>query len=189
MAFVQSIEDNRLLNEDNFNDDPSLNTANDAPWKVIIVDDEPTVHEITKLVLSNLQYESRNIELTNAYTYQDARAIIEKNPNRALVLLDVVMEHDGSDQAVTQNINDKENKKLSCIVLRAGQPDGVTRHDVITNYDVNAYEPKSDTKSEKSFTVIYSSLRSYRDLISVKKKCESSTCTLGTSKERFLCRA
>ena len=182
MALVQSLEDNNLLNQDNFTDDASLN-ANDIPWKVIIVDDEPSTHEITKLALAGLKYENRKIELTNANTYQEAREIIEKSPNGALMLLDVVMETDNSDHDVIEYINEKENKNLSCIVLRADQANGVTRHDVITNYDVSLYEPESDTKSEKSFKVIYSSLRSYRGLISVKKKDQISKCMPVISKE------
>jgi CheY-like chemotaxis protein len=44
-----------------------------ACWKVLLVDDEPAVHEVSKLILSGLSFEGREIELLSAGSAAQAR--------------------------------------------------------------------------------------------------------------------
>src|SRR5690242_9415419 len=65
-----------------------------APWKVLIVDDEPEVHNVTRLVLANFKFEDRPIKFLSAYSGREAIEQIKANPDVAVMLLDVVMETD-----------------------------------------------------------------------------------------------
>lgn len=61
-------------------------------WKVLIVDDDPEIHSVTQLALSDLLVLDRKLEYLHAYSGQDACQLIEDNTDIVLVLLDVVME-------------------------------------------------------------------------------------------------
>ncbi|WP_338027382.1 hypothetical protein [Colwellia maritima] len=63
-------------------------------WQVLIVDDDPEIHSVTQLALSDLIVLGRRLEYFHAYSGQDACQIINDNPDIVLVLLDVVMETD-----------------------------------------------------------------------------------------------
>ncbi|WP_198265194.1 hypothetical protein [sulfur-oxidizing endosymbiont of Gigantopelta aegis] len=90
------IEDDDLLfndddDETNVNDKTSLKSDLQA-WKLLIVDDDPEVHQITKLSLVNFKFENRGLEFLQAYSAEEALKIIQSTPDIALTLLDVVME-------------------------------------------------------------------------------------------------
>src|SRR5881628_1660149 len=62
------------------------------PWKVLIVDDEPEVHQATMFALSGLAIAGRGIEFLHAASGAEARALLAHEKDIALMLLDVVME-------------------------------------------------------------------------------------------------
>ena len=66
------------------------------PWNVLIVDDEPAVHEVTRLVLGSFRFEDRPLKFHHAYSAAEARNLLRTVPDIGVMLLDVVME---SDQA------------------------------------------------------------------------------------------
>ena len=53
--------------------------------------------------------------------------------------------------------------------MRTGQPGQAPERDVIRNYDINDYKEKTELTSQKLFTLVYSSLRSYRDIVALDK--------------------
>ena len=75
-----------------------------AAWKVLIVDDEPEIHSVTKMVLSDFEFEGRRIEFHTANSALEARALLEAQDQDgfAVALVDVVME---SSQAGLDKIN------------------------------------------------------------------------------------
>ena len=70
-----------------------------APWCVLLVDDEPQVHEVTRLALRGFEFQQRGLELLSAYSAAEARAVFAQRDDIALALIDVVMEteHAGLD--------------------------------------------------------------------------------------------
>jgi len=76
-----------------FAEDDDENEVDDlGSWKVLIVDDEPEVHAVTKLALNDFSLNGKTLEFVSAYSGEEAKAIIKTHEERAVVLLDVVME-------------------------------------------------------------------------------------------------
>jgi response regulator RpfG family c-di-GMP phosphodiesterase len=50
------------------------------------------------------------------------------------------------------------------LILRTGQPGQAPEREVIREYDINDYKEKTELTSQKLYSTIYTSLRSYRDL-------------------------
>jgi len=61
-------------------------------WKVLIVDDEHSIHDVTKLALDGFTFADRELEFISAYSGEEAKTKILQHPDTAVVLLDVVME-------------------------------------------------------------------------------------------------
>lgn len=160
-----------MANEFLFADDAEEEevSANTGSWKVLIVDDEPEVHAVTKLALSDFTFQGKPLEFISAYSGAEAQAVIVEHPDAAIVLLDVVMETDDAGLNVARFIRDEAQNPHVRIILRTGQPGQAPERQVILNYDINDYKSKTELTAQKLFTVIMASLRSYRDIISLEQ--------------------
>jgi response regulator RpfG family c-di-GMP phosphodiesterase len=136
-------------------------------WKIIIVDDEPEVHAVTKLALSDFVFQDKSLEFYSAYSGEEGKQLIEQHPDAAVVLLDVVMERDDAGLQVARYIREQANNHKVRIILRTGQPGQAPERQVILDYDINDYKSKTELTAQKLFTVMMSSLRAYRDIIAL----------------------
>jgi len=141
------------------------------PWKILIVDDEQEVHKITRIVLDDFTFEGRDMSFINAYSAVEAKKLLSKHSDIAVVLLDVVMESDDSGLEVVKYIREELQNKLVQIILRTGQPGQAPERNVIKEYDINDYKEKTELTSKKLYTTIMTSLRSYQNL----KKLEETS--------------
>ncbi|GEM_PF-1145701 len=144
-------------------------------WNIMIVDDEPEIHEVTHLALEDFVFEGKRLKFSSAYSGEEAKQLIKAQPNTALILLDVIMEKDDAGLQVIKYIRDVLKNKLVRIVLRTGQPDDVPEEVVILDYDINDYKAKTDLTWPKLFTTVVGALRSYRDLLSLEKHKQELT--------------
>ena len=137
-------------------------------WKVLIVDDEPEVHTITKVALSEFEFDSKGLNLLSAYSAAEAKEMILANPDTALIYLDVVMETDDAGLLFVKYLRDELKNKFVRVILRTGQPGQAPERKVIVNYDINDYKEKTDFDSTKLFTTTLSGLRAFRDIMEVE---------------------
>lgn len=137
-------------------------------WQILIVDDEPSVHQTTKLALRNLEFEGKNLSFLSAYTAQEAKGIVANHSNLAFILLDVVMEASNSGLELVKYIRTELNNKLVRIILRTGQPGEAPEESVITDYDINDYKLKVDLTRNKLTITAIAALRAYRDLLALE---------------------
>ncbi|WP_052055570.1 response regulator [Myxosarcina sp. GI1] len=138
-------------------------------WKVLIVDDDLSVHQATRLALRNLQFENKNLTFLSAYTAEAAKIIIANNSDIAFILLDVVMEANNSGLELVKYIRTELNNKLVRIILRTGQPGEAPEESIITDYDINDYKLKVELTRNKLMVTAVASLRAYRDLVVIEQ--------------------
>lgn len=139
------------------------------PWKIIIADDESEVHNVTRMVLSDYVFEGRTLQFISAYSAKETEQLIEKNPDTAIILLDVVMETDDAGLKLSKYIRQVIRNQFVRIILRTGQPGKAPEKDVIIEYDINEYKEKTELTVQKLFTTVTAALRSYRDLRIIEK--------------------
>ncbi|WP_337842598.1 DUF3369 domain-containing protein [Rheinheimera sp.] len=157
-----------MANDFLFADEPEVVVSpNRGSWKVLIVDDEPEVHAVTKLALSDFSFQGKNLEFVSAYSGREAKTLIAQHPDAAIILLDVVMESDDAGLLLARYIREELHNHYVRIILRTGQPGQAPERQVIVNYDINDYKSKTELTAQKLFTVVMSSLRSYRDILSI----------------------
>lgn len=137
-------------------------------WQVLVVDDEPAVHDVTKLVMAGYEMDGRGLEFTHCYSAKEARAVLAAPNDFALILLDVVMETEHAGLELARHIREDIGNLNVRIVLRTGQPGQAPEEQVIKDYDINDYKEKTDLTRRKLITVFYAGLRAYRDLMRIE---------------------
>ncbi|RJP42105.1 MAG: DUF3369 domain-containing protein [Desulfobacteraceae bacterium] len=148
---------------------PEKTAIKKKTWKIIIADDESEVHSVTRMVLGDYVFEGRALEFLSAYSARETMTLLEKHPDTAIILLDVVMETDDAGLKLAQWIRQDLQNTFVRIVLRTGQPGKAPEKRVIIDYDINEYKEKTELTVQKLFTTITSALRSYRDLRIIEK--------------------
>jgi len=139
------------------------------PWRVLIVDDEPDVHTVTELALKRFEFDERDLEFLHAYSGIEAKEILVKENDIAIILLDVVMESDQAGLELVSYIRQTIMNSAARIILRTGQPGQAPEQTVIREYDINDYRNKAELTANKLSTLIYASLRSYRDICTLQR--------------------
>lgn len=138
-------------------------------WKVLIVDDEPEIHAVTKLALGDFVFQDKKLEFISAYNGTEAKQFFLEHKDIAVVLLDVVMETDDAGLKVADFVRNEAMNNFTRIILRTGQPGQAPERDVIINYDINDYKSKTELTAQKLFTVVIAALRSYRDIMVIEE--------------------
>lgn len=159
--------------------EPSLHFVDDKPdrrddtrppgsarfWKVLIVDDEPDVHSLTKLLLRNFNYRKRGLNFLSAFSATEARDVMRDNPDIALVLLDVVMETEHAGLALVDYIRTDLNNKSTQIVIRTGQPGQAPPLTVVSNHGINDYKEKTEITQQSMILTVVKALRLYEEFL------------------------
>ncbi len=138
-------------------------------WNVLIVDDDPGIHEVSKLALAGFSFERKKCNFISAYSAQEAIKILEETPNIALALVDVVMETEDAGLILVNHIRNELKNRLIRIILRTGQPGQAPEEEIIHDYDINDYKAKSELTTQKLYTSVLTSLRTYRDMVAIEK--------------------
>ena len=135
-----------------------------SPWKILIADDDPAVHLVTKLALGDFTFEGRRLELLSAYGEEDTRRLLGQHPDTALILLDVVMDTTDSGFALVRYIRETLKNKDLRIIMRTGQSGSAPEDRIIIDYDINDFKDKTELTVAKLRTTLISSLRTYSHL-------------------------
>lgn len=153
-----------------FADEPAANEDKDVinPFHILIVDDDEEIHVITKMALADFQLDQRPLAFHSAYSAAEAQAMLQQRDDFALMLLDVVMESDHAGLDVARWTREVLKNKLIRIVLRTGQPGQAPEEEVIAKYDIDDYKEKTELTYRKLMTLMYSSLRAFRDLQAIE---------------------
>ena len=133
-------------------------------WKILVVDDEEDVHSVTRMALKGFTYKNMDIVFFNTYSAAETIKILDEQKDIALVFLDVVMETNDAGLELVKYIRNKQNNKITQIVLRTGHPGQAPEREVIAAYEINDYKTKTELTSFKLFTVTLASLRAYETL-------------------------
>lgn len=155
-------------------------TLSEAPWTVLIVDDDVEVHSFTKLALHDFIFERKTLRFLSAYSAAEAAKILKQNDDIAIILLDVVMESATSGLDLVETIRYDLNNTTVRIIIRTGQPGVAPERYVIDHYDINDYKEKTELTTDRLYTTIRSALSQYKQIIELLNKKNEIYMTLIT---------
>ena len=154
-------------------------------WKVMVVDDEPAMHQVTRLALNGAHLLGRKIKLLHAMSAASASEMLAQNPDVALILLDVVMEKDNSGLDFVRHVRMDLGNSTVRVVLRTGQPGQAPERQVMIDYDINDYKEKTELTANRLFTTVVAGIRTYRDIRTLQRTQAGLTAVAASSAVLF----
>jgi signal transduction histidine kinase len=146
-------------------------------WKILICDDDLSVHVVTKLALEGFKFAGKELEIISVFSGAEGIKIIAQNPDIAVILQDVIMETNDAGLQAVKHIREVLQNQLVRIILRTGQPGDFPESSVILNYDINDYKSKTELTEQKLFTTLISSLRAYSSIVNLAENRQKLAIT------------
>jgi diguanylate cyclase (GGDEF)-like protein len=139
------------------------------PWIIGIIDDDPSVHQATLFALKSVIIQDRPLVFYSAFSGKEGFELVAKEPEMALIFLDVVMESQDAGLKLVERIRNEMGNKSIQIVLRTGQAGYAPEEKIIIDYEINSYKMKSELTRSKLFTTLATGLRSWQLLRTIEK--------------------
>lgn len=152
-------------------------------WKVLVVDDEPGIHALTALNLSDFRFSGRELAILNAYSGAEARELLLGHSDIALAIVDVVMETVNAGLELVDFIRNTLRNQRIRLVIRTGQPGVAPERQVIDNYDIDDYKEKTELTAQKLYTTVRCALKGYQDLMRIDATKRGLTHILNAAPE------
>jgi len=133
-------------------------------WRVLIVDDDADVHSTTTFALGSLVIHGRPLAFLHAHSAAEAMDTLAREPDIAVILLDVVMEQADAGLHLVRHVRDTLGRHDVRIILRTGQPGYAPEMDAIRGYDINDYRTKSELTRTKLYTSVAAAIRAYEQI-------------------------
>ncbi len=133
-------------------------------WKLLVVDDEPDMLELTRLNLKGFRFAERDLDIVEASSAKQAREVLAQHDDIAVALIDVVMETDDAGLRLVEYIRNDLNNLMMRLIIRTGQPGLAPERFVIDHYDIDDYKDKTELTATHLYTSVRSALKAYRDL-------------------------
>jgi class 3 adenylate cyclase len=164
---------------------PTVEAASARVWKLLVVDDEPEILEVTRLALGDTRIDGHPLALLSVPSASAARVVLQAHPDIAVILLDVVMESENAGLDLVRWIRGALGNSRVRIILRTGQPGHAPEQRVMFDYDINDYRDKTELTAQRLTTSIVGAVRSYRDLCTIESQKAGLEQVLRATAELF----
>ncbi|MEP3112679.1 MAG: response regulator [Nisaea sp.] len=142
-------------------DGTEFDTDSQVPWRILIVDDDPDVHQSTLFALGGETIHGRNLHFHHAYSGAEAIDVLSKCDGISVILLDVVMETPDAGLKLAHYIRETLGQDDIRIILRTGQPGLLSEREARENDEINRYVLKSQITRTMLMDVVASELLEY----------------------------
>lgn len=145
----------------NKKDDLILDSEPLSGWKILIVDDDPEVHQVTRLVLNRFQFDNKTIQILQAHSAEEARIFFQNEKNIAVAFVDVIMETDRAGLDLVDYVRNDLNNHTVRIIIRTGQPGIIQEQTTINNYDIDDFKEKTELTNKKLVSTLTLAIKHY----------------------------
>lgn len=159
--------------QDEAETEPEIKLKKEKFWRVLVVDDDESVHQVTKLVLADAEIEHRKLIIVSAYSSKEAKDILLNDNTFCMAFVDVVMETDHAGLELVEWIRKDLQNQAIRLILRTGQAGTAPEAKVIKDFDINDYKEKTDFTANKMITTVYASIRAYRDIMTIQRSLDA----------------
>ncbi|HIQ47452.1 MAG TPA: GGDEF and EAL domain-containing protein [Sulfurovum sp.] len=152
----------------------SQNQHTKKKQKILIVDDDQAIHDITNMALESMSFSDFEIEIYSAYSASEAKKILNAHEDIALAMIDVVMETPEAGLELVNYIRHELQNNFIRLIVRTGQANDFPPMHVIQHYDINDFKEKTELTLERLYTSIRTSIQQYGQLIELQHKYEET---------------
>jgi diguanylate cyclase (GGDEF)-like protein len=133
-------------------------------WKVLIVDDDASVHQTIVQALAETPVLGRRIHFLHAYSAQQTIECLLHEPEVVALMLDVLSEQKDAGLNLIRTLRDDLGLHDLRIILRTGQSGPSPEIEAIRDCDINDYHTQSDLSRSSLYATLTSAIRSYEQL-------------------------
>jgi CheY-like chemotaxis protein len=136
-------------------------------WNVLIVDDEPDIHQISELSLKRETVFGAKLKLHHAKSAKEARDFFQYDEAAAalaVAFIDVVMETDDAGLQLCKYIREERGEHVTQLILRTGQPGKAPPRQIIDDHNVSGYITKIEATPDRLYMVLKSAIQQYYNL-------------------------
>lgn len=134
-------------------------------WHLLIVDDEPDIHEVTTLTLKKEEFYGARLKLHHANSAKEAIELLQSDPalmrSLAVALVDVVMETDHAGLDFCRFVRNELKRQSVQLILRTGQPGQAPPRKIIDELSLSNYLTKMEASGERLYMTIKSAVQQY----------------------------
>ena len=135
-------------------------------FHILLVDDEPDVHEISRLAMRHFRVYGLPVRLHSALSKAEGIEVLNSltlgRPSismASVALIDVVMETDHAGLELCEHIRDVMKNRTLQIYVRTGQPGVAPERSVLDKYDIQGYLAKVEATEDKLYTLVKAGVR------------------------------
>jgi signal transduction histidine kinase len=143
-----------------------VSDVDSQPWNVLVVDDDPAMHEATTLCLARKTWRKRPFQIHTATSGREARDLLmnaDFQSSLQVAIVDVVMESKLAGLDLCRLIRSDLPRSIR-IILRTGQPATAPEERVINDYDIDYYFTKTEATPERLFSAVRACVRISQDM-------------------------
>lgn len=144
--------------------DPPAMAAEPAEWRILAVDDDQAFQRTLGLALRDAELLGRRVRVTQAYSMREAARILARQPEFAVVLVDVVMETDHAGLELIRAMRELLGRGETRVILLTGEPGMAPVSQVMRDFDISDYCLKSDLAARGLKNILTGVLRNYDQL-------------------------
>lgn len=127
-------------------------------FKILVVDDDETVHEVMSLALGNVCIAKRRIKILSAYAAYAGFQLLEQHADIALLITDIDLKSDDSGFQLIRRVRSDGRFVDLPILIRTGQVDCSFYESFMLKYNVSGLLMKSKTTCALLISSISSAL-------------------------------
>lgn len=135
-------------------------------FHIVQVDDEPDVHEVSRLAMRGFRVYGLPVRLHSAHSKAEGIEVLNRltlgRPDvslAAVALIDVVMETDQAGLELCDYIRNTMGNRILQLYVRTGQPGVAPERAVLDRYDIQGYIAKSEVTADKLYTIVKAGTR------------------------------
>jgi CheY-like chemotaxis protein len=135
-------------------------------FTVLVVDDEPDVLSLTRLLLRDMELFGLPVHVETATSKHEAIDVFQRYNSSnsvqqmiAVALIDVVMETEQAGLELCEYIRTDLNNSVTQLYIRTGQPGSAPEQHVVDAYDINGYFLKSELDETRLSSLVKAGIR------------------------------
>ncbi|MEI6410618.1 MAG: response regulator [Bacteroidota bacterium] len=149
---------------------PVTATVQTECWNILIIDDENSVHDVTRFAMKGFIFEGRQMKFHSVFSAAEAIELLRSRAQDfRVILLDIVMEHRRAGLEVITFLREELKNKQIQIVVRTGNPGLAPEDQLIQHFEINNYEEKNVLTVQRLKTSLTAALRAYQNIEAIQK--------------------